>query len=149
VESSGTPSDNPRDSHKPGEAGGGHADASGDPSDRTRDRTSGEVRTHADRLRALGKKAAKDCPAGVTAVQCGTLVEAFAKGKRSHPHPVTKASDCLRVMSRENCEALLSAQKAAAEQSHDPVNVEDCMRNPTPRCEEVLKQVFEEQRAAE
>jgi hypothetical protein len=61
---------------------------------------------------------------------------------------MNETGDCLQTMSRADCEALLTAQKAAAQRSGTPVNVDDCMRNPTPRCEEVLSQMFEEQRAA-
>jgi hypothetical protein len=132
-----------------GETGGGQANATGGEPGGGRSGGSGDARVRADRLRALGRKAAKGCPAGVSAVQCGMLVEAFAHRKQAQPHPVNAASDCLKAMSRATCEALLRAQSAAAEESGSPVNVDACMRDPTPRCEEVLGRMLEEQRASE
>ena len=98
---------------------------------------------------AIGVKAKKDCPSGLSAAQCGALAEAFVKAKEGgSPHPLSEPRDCLQVMSRENCEAMLAAQAAAAESSHSSVGVDECLQNPTPRCEAVLGQMFEEQYAA-
>jgi hypothetical protein len=51
-------------------------------------------------------------------------------------------------MSRETCEAMFAAQKAAAERPDESVNVDECLQNPTPRCEAVLGRIVEEQYAA-
>ena len=127
-------------------------------------RTSGESREHsqdggrgaasdvgiaaAAKRRALGRKAAKSCPSGLDAAQCGMLVEAFAKQDETDPHALNEPRDCVEAMSQANCEAMLTAQKAAAEHSTAPVSVDECVSNPTPRCEAVLGPMFEEQRAA-
>lgn len=98
--------------------------------------------------RAWGHKAAGDCPDGLSAAECGALVEAYGQAKAKGADATTLESprDCLAVMSRGECEAMLGAQKAAAEAAGTPIIVEECMRNPTPRCEEALKQMFESQR---
>lgn len=56
-----------------------------------------------------------------------------------------KPNDCLEVMSRAQCKALLAAQQAAAESENEPVNVERCLEDPTPRCREVLESMAEDQ----
>lgn len=95
------------------------------------------------------KVAKKHCPSGLSAAQCGALAEAFIKANEAgSPHPLNEPRDCLEVMSRENCEAMFAAQAAAAESPHSSVDVDECVRNPTPRCEAVLGRVFEEQYAA-
>jgi hypothetical protein len=127
-------------------------------------RTSGESREHsqdggreaasdasgtaAAKRRALGRKAAEDCPSGIDAAQCGMLVEASAKEGESDPHALNEPRNCAEAMSQSNCESMLAAQKAAAERSAAPVSVDECVRNPTPRCEAMLGPMFEEQRAA-
>jgi hypothetical protein len=98
--------------------------------------------------RELGHKAAKDCPGGLDSDQCGALVEGFLNGKGATPHALASPGDCEATMSQAACEAMLGAQKAAAENAGTPVNVEECIENPTPRCEAVLGQMFEAQRSA-
>lgn len=97
---------------------------------------------------AIGRKAAKYCPSGLDPAQCGALVEGFIKTKGADSQPMNEPRDCLEVMSRADCEALLAAQKAAVERPDSSVSVDECRRHPTPRCEAVLGRMFEEQYAA-
>jgi hypothetical protein len=98
--------------------------------------------------RALGRRAAKDCPAGLSAEQCGALVEAYGAARGANPTTLNGPGDCRQVMSQADCEAMLTAQKEAAEAAGTPLSVEECIQNPTPRCEETLRPMFEEQQAA-
>jgi hypothetical protein len=60
---------------------------------------------------------------------------------------IDEPGDCLKVMSRKECEELLSTQRA--EREHDgSVNPEECVDNPTPECEAALRPILEAQRAA-
>jgi len=51
-------------------------------------------------------------------------------------------------MSRPECEALLAAQRAAAEREGSSVSVQECLRTRTRKCEEVLGPELERQYAA-
>jgi hypothetical protein len=137
-EHSSSPSESRQSKNSSGKQGGSSPAA---PPPQTADSTPGH-------RQALGHKAAQDCPAGLSAAQCGALVEAYAaaRAKGADATEINDPKDCLKVMSRENCEAMLSAQKAAAEAAGTPVNVDECMQNMTPRCEEVLRPMFEAQR---
>lgn len=69
----------------------------------------------------------------------------MAKAPETPSRRFEEPSDCLKAMSREQCEALAAAEKGGHGES---VNLEECIDNPTPRCEEVLRPVYEEQVAA-
>jgi hypothetical protein len=70
----------------------------------------------------------------------------MAKPAEAPSQRIEEPDDCLQVMSRDECEALVAAQQAA--RYGESVNLEECIENPTPRCEEVLRSVLEAQEAA-
>jgi hypothetical protein len=59
-----------------------------------------------------------------------------------------KPRDCLEIMSRAECEAMFTAQQAAAQQAGHPIDVNECLKHPTPRCRALLEPVLEAQYAA-
>jgi hypothetical protein len=89
------------------------------------------------------RRLAKICPRGLTRAECRSVVKQLAKASPSHR--MNEPRDCLEVMSRDECEALA---RALADARTGSVNVEECVRNPTPHCEEVLGPVLEAQYAA-
>ena len=79
---------------------------------------------------------------------CDALVKGYlTAGGDSSSTSVTAPSDCSKVMSKSECEALLSAQKAAAESPS--FSVDECLADPTPACEAVLRPILEQQKAAQ
>jgi hypothetical protein len=58
---------------------------------------------------------------------------------------VEKPSDCLKTMSKGECEKLLTSQQSAAADD-DSVDLEKCLKNPTPKCEAALRPILEAQR---
>jgi hypothetical protein len=97
-------------------------------------------------LRTAVRKARASCPAGVSAAQCKATVEKYVGTPAGPSHPVVESEDCLDFMGRAECEAMLTAQQAASGVGVS-VNVEECLRNPTPECEAVLKPILEAQQA--
>jgi hypothetical protein len=97
---------------------------------------------------ASRRRAARACPGGLTISQCEALVEEIKQAKHSGSPSVQRPRDCLEVMSRAECEAMLAAQQAAAQQEGSPINLEECLQHPTPRCRAVLEPVLEAQYAA-
>lgn len=96
----------------------------------------------------IERKLKESCPPDVDEASCEAMVEGFLASRgKSTGHAVEKPSDCTRSMSKEECEATLRAQKES--EGNYSVDVEECLANPTPRCEEVLRPLFEQQRAAE
>jgi hypothetical protein len=75
-----------------------------------------------------------------------TCVE-MAKPPKGRSVRFDEPADCLKAMSRKQCEELAAAQRAA-QGNGEGVDVDECMENPTPHCEEVLRPVYEEQAAA-
>lgn len=71
---------------------------------------------------------------------------AMAKPAGAPSRSVEEPADCMRVKTQSECEELAAAQESA--RRHDEsVNVEKCIENPTPHCEEVLRPVLEAQGA--
>jgi hypothetical protein len=95
-----------------------------------------------------GHKVSKACPSSASRSQCEALVAGYEQSKSAPSYTVTEPEDCLKTMSRGECEVLLTAQKAAAE-SGTSVDVQECLRNPTPTCEAIVRPLLEQQRAAE
>ena len=85
-----------------------------------------------------GRKVARICTQSLKRAECESVVKDLAEPSPSHtmedPH------DCLAVMSKEECEALAKAVTGTPSGS---VNVEECLKNPTPHCEEVLGAALE------
>jgi hypothetical protein len=92
---------------------------------------------------------AKHCPNGVDLAQCEALAKDAEQAKNAPSYAVTKPEGCLRTMSQGECEALYAAQKQAAESNGASVDVQACLKNPTPECEAVVRPLLERQRAAE
>jgi hypothetical protein len=158
-----------------GSAGGSLDIGDGTGADDARHRAGGQARdteaaaTRADRLsdgdlRRAGNPsrsqrhvrqeqgAAKEGTLGKVASYClehfsrATCVE-MAKPPKGRSVRFDEPADCLKAMSRKQCEELVAAQRAA-QGSGESVDVDECMENPTPRCEEVLRSAYEEQVAA-
>jgi hypothetical protein len=91
-------------------------------------------------------KLAESCPDGADRTSCEALVEGFLASRDSKSHVVSAPRDCAQAISTADCEATLRAQKAS-EDTYS-VDVQECLDNPTPRCEAVLRPVFEQQYAA-
>lgn len=94
------------------------------------------------------QKVSKACPSGISRSECETLVTGYQQTKDKPSHPVQEPEDCLKAMSRGECERLLEGQQEAAEKEGVSIDVQQCLRNPTPRCEEILRAAFEAQVAA-
>lgn len=135
-----------RDSEPPGKKkrkGEQNGSPGSDPGDVPDQQGSGAA--HRERVK---HKLEKSCPPEADEASCEAMVEEFliSKGK-SKSSEVAAPEDCTRAMSKEECEATLKAQKAS--QGTYSVDVEECLDDPTPRCEEVLRPLFEQQQAAE
>jgi len=93
---------------------------------------------------AAGEHEAR-CPPNLTRAQCAAVVRATTRGAPSNV--LNEPRDCLKIMSRAECEALAAELRDAFERS-DSFGFEECLQNPTPKCEEVFGPVLEQQRAA-
>jgi len=87
------------------------------------------------------------CPPGLSRKQCGTLVSEAARTRKTPSYAVGGPRDCLKAMSRQQCEATLAEQKTASESGRS-FDVQACMSNPTPSCEAALRPAFEAQAKA-
>jgi hypothetical protein len=95
------------------------------------------------------KKLRKRCPKGMEAAACDDLVKAYvaAQNPNSQPSaPQPESGRCPESLSQAECEAAL-AELAAAEKGGS-VNVDDCLADMTPQCEEALRSSFEAQHQA-
>jgi hypothetical protein len=90
------------------------------------------------------RKLAKICPRGLSRAECKSVAKDLAEPSPSRT--MDDPRDCLAVMSKEECESLAKAVTGAP--TGGSVNVEECVKNPTPHCEEVLGPVLEALHAA-
>lgn len=102
-----------------------------------------------EQVAALEKQAAEHCPKGLGLDQCKALVKAAKQMQDAPSYAVAKPEDCLKTMSRGDCEEIYAAQKQAAEAAGASVDVRACLENPTPECEAVVRPILERQRDAE
>jgi hypothetical protein len=110
--------------------------------------TPGEGGSTSARREKAERKLKEHCPPDADKASCEALVEGFLASKgKSTGSAVNEPSDCTQAMSEEECERTLKAQKAS--EGNYSVDVEECLADPTPRCEEVLRPLFEQQQAAE
>lgn len=125
------------------------ATARSDESHRSNDSASGEPgpppsapeRGGSEAVRAADRAAVRGCIARFGRSACEEMVrEAGAPATR-----VDEPSDCLKAMSKARCEEMAAAQRAGEEHG-DSVNLEECIENPTPKCEAVLRPLLEAQR---
>jgi hypothetical protein len=86
----------------------------------------------------------KICPKGLTRAECRAAARELAQPSPSHT--MDDPRDCLATMSKEQCESL--AKAVAGTQTGGSVNVEECVKHPTPHCEEVLRPALEAMYAA-
>ena len=84
------------------------------------------------------------CPSEVSRSQCEAIAEQVSD---TPSYSVSSVEDCVKAIGREGCERLLEAEKAS--QGGDPsIDVNGCMKNPTPRCEAALRPILEAEQAA-
>jgi hypothetical protein len=94
------------------------------------------------------RKLEEECPPNADDASCEAMVEGFIADRgHSKGKPLNHPEDCTQTRSKEECETDLRAQKAA--EGTYSVDVEECLDDPTPRCEAVLRPLFERQQAAE
>lgn len=94
------------------------------------------------------RKLEQECPPDADDASCEAMVDGFIAGRGdSKGKPLNDPEDCTQTRSKQECERDLRAQKAA-EDTYS-VDVEECLADPTPRCEAVLRPLFEQQQAAE
>jgi hypothetical protein len=98
---------------------------------------------------SIERVAAKHCPKGTELAQCEALARDAEQMRNAPSYSITKPEDCLKTMSQSECEATYAAQKQAAESNGASVDVQACLKNPTPECEAVVRPLLERQRAAE
>jgi hypothetical protein len=150
-EKKGRPSRAPadRDGGRPGKSNKSGKEAGhGQAADPGSVETPGDGGSMSARREKVERKLKEQCPPDADAASCEALVEGFlaAKGE-STGRAVDEPGDCTQAMSKEECEKTLKAQKAS--EGNYSVDVEECLADPTPRCEEVLRPLFEQQQAAE
>ncbi len=100
------------------------------------------------RRQQVKRKLERECPPDADDASCEAMVDGFIAGRGdSKGKPLNDPEDCTQTRSEQECERDLRAQKAA-EDTYS-VDVEECLDDPTPRCEAVLRPLFERQQAAE
>ncbi len=86
------------------------------------------------------------CPRSIPREQCKAFADQAAKHLPSYPLKIPR--DCLKAMSRADCEAMLKTQRAAHKRAGPSVNVERCLKEETrARCEAQLGPQLRAQRA--
>ena len=71
----------------------------------------------------------------------------MAKLAKTPSERIDEPRDCVKAMSKKACEEILSAQQATQDDG-ESVNLEECIDNPNPRCEEALRTALDAQLAA-
>ncbi|HEX5928540.1 MAG TPA: hypothetical protein VFY48_04025 [Solirubrobacterales bacterium] len=85
------------------------------------------------------------CPSSISRAQCKADAEQARSAEPSYP--VGSPAACGKTMSRPECEAMFAAEKAAQESGGKSVSVEECMREPSPVCEDQLAAQLEAEHA--
>jgi hypothetical protein len=90
------------------------------------------------------------CPKGMERAACDDLVESYvaAQNPEAQAAPTPTEPGCPEGLSRAQCEAVLAQQGPGSTQGSAGVNVEECLANMTPQCEELLRASFEAQTQA-
>ena len=84
------------------------------------------------------------CPSGVSRSQCEVIAEQVSD---TPSYAVSSVEDCVKAIGKEGCERLLEVERAA--QGGSPsIDVNECLQNPTPRCEAALRPILEAEQAA-
>lgn len=93
------------------------------------------------------KKLRRRCPKGMEASACDELVKTYLEAQNPAPAPPQpEPGQCPESLSQAECEAAVAASKAA--EKGGSVDVQECLANMTPRCEETLRAAFEAQKQA-
>lgn len=88
------------------------------------------------------------CPGGMTRAECKKRIEAETTGAQEPGKVVSDPSDCTEVMSEEQCEEIVRAQKAAEGQAGKSVSPQTCLEEYSREfCEERFGQQAEQQQA--
>lgn len=146
--------------HESGKRGGASSDGkvagvkTGDSSRRKEDGASASpaadsTHTAGPQARGKGNHVARSnsgrCPSGVSRADCEAIAEQRVGDSPSST--VSSPEDCVKAIGRQQCEQLLE-REAASKGGGASIDVNACLRNPTPHCEEVLRQFLEAQRPA-
>lgn len=95
-------------------------------------------------------KARSVCPPGAKRAECADRIKTQARTEGSPSYPVSAPSDCLEAMSRAQCSEIVTAQKAAEEESGRSINPETCLQEYSREyCVDRLGEQFEQQRAGQ
>jgi hypothetical protein len=92
------------------------------------------------------RKLRKHCPKGVDAKSCTALIEAFVTAQGAESQPIASPEECTETRSKAECEVVLKQQ---SESEGEAVSVQECLAKMTPKCEELLRPLFESQQASE
>jgi len=99
------------------------------------------------------EQAARHCPVNFEAATCEALIKAARKQPEAGAYEAVVTGDCTEVLTKPECEAVRAAQKQAAEAPDSILmsgaEFKECLKNPTPRCEELLGPLLERQREFE
>jgi hypothetical protein len=105
----------------------------------------GEQTTSKGKQTAAADEPKASCPTTLTRAQCAAVVRATTEGAPSNV--LDEPRDCLKIMGRAECEALAAKLRDVFKHSNT-FSFDECLQNPTPKCEEVFGPVLEQQRAA-
>ncbi len=84
------------------------------------------------------------CPAGVSRRECEAIAEQVSD---TPSYSVSSVEDCVKAIGKEGCERLLETETAS--QGGSPsIDVNECLKNPTPPCEAALRPILEGEQAA-
>ena len=84
------------------------------------------------------------CPSGVSRAECEVIAEQVSD---TPSYSVSSVEDCVKAIGKEGCERLLETERAS--QGGSPsIDVNECLKNPTPRCEAALRPILEAEQAA-
>jgi len=102
----------------------------------------------ADRIpRGGGRTASSNsgrCPSGVSRSECELIAEQVSD---TPSFSVSSVEDCVKAIGKEGCERLLEAE-SASKGGNPPIDVNECLKTPTPRCEAALRPILEAEQAA-
>lgn len=94
------------------------------------------------------KKLRRRCPKGMEPAACDELVKTYLEAQNPAPAPPQpEPGQCPEALSKAECEAAVAATKTA--EKGGAVNVQECLANMTPQCEEALRAAFEAQAHAQ
>jgi hypothetical protein len=93
------------------------------------------------------RKLRKHCPKNVGSKACTAMVESFVAAQGTEAKSLNSPEECVASRGKAECEEILRQQSEAA--GGESVNVQECLANMTPKCEEILRPYFESRQASE